>query len=211
MSWMSQTFARSTSDKESLLTYFVLSWIICQKHFWYGYLPYPSFFFLNHLSEALLIRIFRPTSCCFTDLYVESTSSQKSLPKLFLCLSDHLPEAFLARSFYTMINECALFWRTCWLKTRHGKDNKLIVWRLSEEDEQTMSIVLPVDTPPEPRKQPWILHVLDVNTMNFCSFAQLSLDSPTSSDDGDGELLIAVPNTMSSESVSSSSLCSVKQ
>ncbi|EPE28353.1 WD40 repeat-like protein [Glarea lozoyensis ATCC 20868] len=84
----------------------------------------------------------------------------------------------------------------------HGKDNKLIVWQLSEEDEQAMSIVLPVDTPPEPRKQPWLLHVLDVNTMNFCSFAQGSADSSTSSSDGAGEeLLIAVPNTISSESV----------
>jgi hypothetical protein len=66
-----------------------------------------------------------------------------------------------------------------------------------------MSIVLPVDTPPEPRKQPWLLHVLDVNTMNFCSFAEASADSSASSSEGVGEeLLIAVPNTISSESVS---------
>jgi len=77
----------------------------------------------------------------------------------------------------------------------HGKDNKLIVWRLSEEDESSMSIVLPVDVPPEPRKEPWLLHVLHVNTMNFCSFAQCQLQS------SDEELLIAVPNTLSSETV----------
>ena len=81
---------------------------------------------------------------------------------------------------------------------RHGKDNKLIVWKLSEEDEASMSIVLPVDTPPEPRKEPWILHILEVNTMNFCSFAQADLPS---NDEGSEELLIAVPNTMSSETV----------
>jgi WD40 repeat protein len=81
---------------------------------------------------------------------------------------------------------------------RHGKDNKLVVWKLSDEDEASMSTVLPVDTPPEPRKQPWLLHILEVNTMNFCSFAQTALPSH---DEGSEELLIAVPNTMSSETV----------
>jgi hypothetical protein len=86
---------------------------------------------------------------------------------------------------------------------RHGKDNKLIVWKLSEEDEKSMSLVLPVDTPPKPRNQPWLLHMLHVNTMNFCSFAQapMSLSAP-SSDDVEEEVLIAVPNTLTSESVS---------
>lgn len=78
----------------------------------------------------------------------------------------------------------------------HGKDNKLIVWKLSEEDEAFMSTVLPVDTPPEPRKQPWLLHILEVNTMNFCSFAQTSLPA---NNEASKELLIAVPNTMTSE------------
>ncbi|CZS89034.1 related to ASTRA-associated protein 1 [Rhynchosporium agropyri] len=77
----------------------------------------------------------------------------------------------------------------------HGKDNKLIVWKLSEEDEASMSIILPVDIPPEPRREPWLLHLLHVNTMNFCSFAQCP------SQGSDEELLIAVPNTRSSESV----------
>ncbi|KUJ16262.1 WD domain-containing protein [Mollisia scopiformis] len=77
----------------------------------------------------------------------------------------------------------------------HGKDNRLVVWKLSEEDESSMSVVLPVDTPPEPRKQPWLLHILHVNTMNFCSFAQAEVPST------EHELLIAVPNTLSSETV----------
>jgi hypothetical protein len=83
---------------------------------------------------------------------------------------------------------------------RHGKDNKLIVWGFSEDDESSMSKVLPVDTPTEPRKQPWLLHILHVNTMNFCSFAS----SPASESPESGvseELLIAVPNTLSSETV----------
>jgi len=65
-----------------------------------------------------------------------------------------------------------------------------------------MSTVLPVDTPPEPRKQPWLLHILEVNTMNFCSFAQTEVRPPSSfENEPSEELLIAVPNTMSSETV----------
>ncbi|KAH8678641.1 WD repeat-containing protein [Tricladium varicosporioides] len=82
----------------------------------------------------------------------------------------------------------------------HGKDNKLIVWKLSEEDEKLMSVVLPVDTPPEPRRQPWLLHMLHVNTMNFCSFAQTSVPSDGDSDSSK-EILVAVPNTLTSETV----------
>jgi hypothetical protein len=86
----------------------------------------------------------------------------------------------------------------------HGKDNKLIVWKLSEEDEASMSVILPVDTSPEPRKQPWVLHILHVNTMNFCSFAQTDAKASSGSDlETEDELLMAVPNTMSSETVSS--------
>lgn len=66
-----------------------------------------------------------------------------------------------------------------------------------------MSTVLPVNIPPEPRKQPWILHILRVNTMNFCSFAQspVHIAEPTSEDVPSDELLIAVPHTMGSETV----------
>ncbi|KAF4627966.1 hypothetical protein G7Y89_g10184 [Cudoniella acicularis] len=82
----------------------------------------------------------------------------------------------------------------------HGKDNKLIVWKLSEADEGSMSVVLPVDTPPEPRKQPWLLYILHVNTMNFCSFAQCHLPSDVDNSSPE-ELLVAVPNILSSETV----------
>ncbi len=39
------------------------------------------------------------------------------------------------------------------------------------EDESTFSTVLPVDDAENERKQPWILHSLTVNALNFCSFA----------------------------------------
>ncbi|KAK3318215.1 WD40-repeat-containing domain protein [Apodospora peruviana] len=75
----------------------------------------------------------------------------------------------------------------------HGRDNKLIVWKLDGEDETQMSTVLPLDPSTEPRPQPWILHMLEVNTMNFCSFAHCAISRD--------EILIAVPNTLASEAI----------
>lgn len=77
----------------------------------------------------------------------------------------------------------------------------MIVWQLAERDEPAMSTALPLEQSAEPRPQPWMLHLLEVNTMNFCAFAAcpgLSGDSPEKP-----ELLVAVPDTLSSEAVSS--------
>ncbi|KHJ34389.1 putative wd domain-containing protein [Erysiphe necator] len=78
-----------------------------------------------------------------------------------------------------------------------GKDNKLLVWKLDEKDEALMSKVLPVDVPDESRMKPWLLYSLDINTVNFCSFAQTEapFNEPPNS------LLIAVPDALSSEKV----------
>lgn len=81
----------------------------------------------------------------------------------------------------------------------HGRDHKLIVWKLGLDDEENLSKTLPVEDVPTPRTQPWILHLLEVNTMNFCSFAASS-SSPGQMDDS-SEILIAVPNTLASEAV----------
>ncbi|KAF7945910.1 uncharacterized protein EAE97_004948 [Botrytis byssoidea] len=102
----------------------------------------------------------------------------------------------------------------------HGKDNKLIIWKLPPSEEEFMSKVLPVDTVSEERRKPWILHILDVNTMNFCAFAMCPLyaDIKVKEDEekgkdataevkiqkdekGKDQLLIAVPNTLTSESI----------
>ncbi|KAH6610120.1 astra-associated 1 [Trichoderma cornu-damae] len=86
----------------------------------------------------------------------------------------------------------------------HGRDHKLIVWRVREEDEGRLSVSLPLEDAPTPRPQPWALHLLEVNTMNFCSFAACLSDpeqgsveagSPTS------EVVLAVPNTLASEAI----------
>ncbi|KXX74827.1 ASTRA-associated protein 1 [Madurella mycetomatis] len=82
----------------------------------------------------------------------------------------------------------------------HGRDNKLVVWKFSADDESRLSTSLPLDPSPEAQPQPWILHMLEVNTMNFCSFTYCpaSLDSPPSASP---EILVAVPNTLASEAI----------
>ncbi|KAL2130013.1 hypothetical protein VTI74DRAFT_7009 [Chaetomium olivicolor] len=81
----------------------------------------------------------------------------------------------------------------------HGRDNKLIAWKLTAQDESHLSTRLPLDPSPEIRPQPWILNILEVNTMNFCSFSHCpTLPGSNSSSD---EILIAVPNTLASEAI----------
>ncbi|KAI7333638.1 WD40 repeat-like protein [Hortaea werneckii] len=53
----------------------------------------------------------------------------------------------------------------------HGRDSKLCVWQLQENDDTPYSKTLPVDDAVTDRKQPLLLHTLMVNTLNFCSFA----------------------------------------
>lgn len=100
----------------------------------------------------------------------------------------------------------------------HGRDNKLIVWKLTGDDETRMSTTLPLDPCTEPRPKPWMVHLLEVNTMNFCSFSYCPVPVPVLPGQKEGqsqdtakeeskpesELLIAVPNTLASEAVISS-------
>lgn len=90
----------------------------------------------------------------------------------------------------------------------HGRDNKLIVWKLSAEDEAVLSTTLPLSPTAQPRTKPWMLHLLEVNTMNFCSFASTSASASgiasnpsVTASTADSGLLIAVPNTLASEAV----------
>lgn len=88
----------------------------------------------------------------------------------------------------------------------HGRDNRLIVWKLSADDEPVMSTTLPLDPVTVSRPKPWMLHLLHVNTMNFCSFASCPASPPTpalspSRSQAVHDLLIAVPNTIALEAV----------
>ncbi|GKT47370.1 ASTRA-associated protein 1 [Colletotrichum spaethianum] len=91
----------------------------------------------------------------------------------------------------------------------HGRDHKLAVWQLGLKDESHLSKKLPLDETPEPRPQPWLLHLIEVNTMNFCSFASCAPLPGDASETAD--LLLAVPNTLASESVDVYALPSKKR
>lgn len=87
---------------------------------------------------------------------------------------------------------------------RHGRDNKLVVWQLSVVDEDVVDRTLPVDvTADASPKMPWILHILPVNTLNFCSFAMCYDGMPHTIRDkyAHKSILIAVPNTIDSGGV----------
>ncbi|KAL3473054.1 WD repeat protein [Aspergillus californicus] len=96
----------------------------------------------------------------------------------------------------------------------HGRDHKLRVWRFKVQDEQILSKTLPIDEngtsserQTESGSQPWLVHSLPVNALNFCAFSMLFLtlphaekaneDQPPSS----SSALIAVPNALDSGAI----------
>ncbi len=80
------------------------------------------------------------------------------------------------------------------------------MWQLGAFEENAMSTVLPVDAPAASTIQPWLLHMLTVNTLNFCSFAmcfdgmpQPVFSRPVVEDKSMPKpILLAVPNTVDS-------------
>ncbi|KAK1051381.1 Astra associated protein 1 Asa1 [Friedmanniomyces endolithicus] len=79
----------------------------------------------------------------------------------------------------------------------HGRDNRLCVWHLRGEDEGNLSTTLPIENSESERKDPWLLHSLPVNALNFCSFATCRVPVPEENTDPKNpsteELLVAVP------------------
>ncbi|KAK2766818.1 ASTRA complex subunit [Arachnomyces sp. PD_36] len=57
----------------------------------------------------------------------------------------------------------------------HGRDHKLRVWRIRPEDEERLAKTLPVEASKRPStvkcEEPWLLHSLSVNALNFCAFS----------------------------------------
>ncbi|KAL4784223.1 WD40-repeat-containing domain protein [Aspergillus varians] len=99
----------------------------------------------------------------------------------------------------------------------HGRDHKLRVWRFRAQDEEILQKTLPVNPSGQPtnspqsqtQSQPWLIHSLPVNALNFCAFSILALgsnESPQQSDAGaeksdeipSSTALIAVPNALDS-------------
>ncbi|BDD62715.1 ASTRA complex subunit [Monascus purpureus] len=95
----------------------------------------------------------------------------------------------------------------------HGRDHKLRLWRFSARDEEILDKTLPVDQTERPqseagtRSQPWLLHSLAVNALNFCPFSIVFLNSNKTQAETEEEaeaprpVLIAVPNALNSGAV----------
>lgn len=78
----------------------------------------------------------------------------------------------------------------------HGRDGTLKVWQLRESEEDSFSTDLPMETETEHRKEAWLLHSLDVNTLNFCAFSMCDAQTSTPiNPDQTRPLLVAVPGT----------------
>ncbi|PWI75853.1 uncharacterized protein PCL_06511 [Purpureocillium lilacinum] len=98
----------------------------------------------------------------------------------------------------------------------HGRDHKLIVWKLGVEDEAALSKALPVESVPSPRPNPWMLHLIEVNTLNFCSFAACASHEGAGPLDprdlgASSDILVAVPNTLLSEAPDARAYCQARR
>ncbi|RAH53584.1 WD repeat protein [Aspergillus piperis CBS 112811] len=97
----------------------------------------------------------------------------------------------------------------------HGRDHKLRVWRFSVQDEENLQKTLPVDIEKPSSaaaSQPWLVHSLPVNALNFCAFSMVFLpqDKANMASDADesskentslSSVLIAVPNALNSGAI----------
>ncbi|OJI96195.1 hypothetical protein ASPVEDRAFT_23219 [Aspergillus versicolor CBS 583.65] len=101
----------------------------------------------------------------------------------------------------------------------HGRDHKLRVWRFRVQDEDILQKTLPVDGSDQPTAsaqsqtqiQPWLVHSLPVNALNFCAFSliflapdektQQSEERSIESDIPPSSVLFAVPNALDSGAV----------
>ncbi|EYE95780.1 WD40 repeat domain-containing protein [Aspergillus ruber CBS 135680] len=102
----------------------------------------------------------------------------------------------------------------------HGRDHKLRVWRFGVKDEGFLDKTLPVDVKEGEavQNQPWMLHSLPVNALNFCAFDMIFLEAPSPGDDVKQEgpssdtqsppsstsqppVLFAVPNALNSGAI----------
>ena len=69
---------------------------------------------------------------------------------------------------------------------RHGRDHLLQVWQFRDEDVGSLDQRLPAEARHQgPEREPWLLHSIPVNSLNFCAFGMchvpISLDADTTS------------------------------
>ena len=79
--------------------------------------------------------------------------------------------------------------------TSHGRDHKLRVWQTRSQEFAGLSTKLPADGALPDQSQPWLLHSLSVNALNFCTFSicEESATLPKTQDLAASQLLVS-PN-----------------
>ncbi|KIW11813.1 hypothetical protein PV08_09086 [Exophiala spinifera] len=80
----------------------------------------------------------------------------------------------------------------------HGRDHKLRVWQVQDEDLAGLSTNLPGDKTTVARREPWLLHSMSVNALNFCAFSMCNESPGRNSDTAALPQLIASPNGLDS-------------
>ena len=77
---------------------------------------------------------------------------------------------------------------------RHARDNKIHVWQIREDDEKNYSTTLPIDSAESTEhKQPWLLHTVPVNALNFCSFSMIHAPNQGTHDIPTDGILLGTP------------------
>lgn len=79
------------------------------------------------------------------------------------------------------------------------------MWQLGQQHEVLLSKMLPAEAQVPHRPQPWLLHALVVNTLNFCAFAMCrDVDAMSISRERDSPhpILVALPSALGSDGVS---------
>ncbi|KIY03895.1 uncharacterized protein Z520_00586 [Fonsecaea multimorphosa CBS 102226] len=87
----------------------------------------------------------------------------------------------------------------------HGRDHKLRVWQLRQEDLAGLSTKLPSESDgsaaassSSDHPQPWLLHSMSVNALNFCAFSICHQDPRQPASEEAAPQLIASPNGLDS-------------
>lgn len=80
---------------------------------------------------------------------------------------------------------------------RHGRDNKMHVWKYGSESSAAQTIGGSATMPERDSAYPTLVFSLDVNALNYCRFSLLRLESLPER----LEALVAVPNLVDSSFV----------
>ncbi len=89
------------------------------------------------------------------------------------------------------------------IRRRHGRDHKLRAWQVTESslEGETLDARLPAEEGLDgtERRQPWLLHSMDVSALNFCAFAMcIATISAGEAGSSEFQAIIAVPNALDS-------------